>query len=150
MARQVAEVSRLRNQAARDLHSLCAAFVKEINGHLTRTQLELAPDSIAENAFQEDSPSLLIQINVRGRLLQIDLHSPDELISTENFRIPYVLEGAVRAFNQDLLDRNAIEEQSVFACTERNRVTWRFFDARTYQAGLVDEKYLMGILEHLL
>lgn len=149
LARQQEEIARLRLQAARDLLALSAAFVAEVNSHLTRTRLELAPEAIADDAFEEPRPNL-IQINVRGRLLQIEIDVPDELISTENFRIPYVLESAVRAFNQDLLDRNAIEEQFLFACLERGRIVWHYFDARTYQAGLVDQNYLMSLLERVL
>jgi len=149
LARQKAEVARLRLEGARALLALCAGFVAEVNSQLTRTRLELAPDRIADDAFEEQRPNL-IQINVRGRLLQIELEAPEELISTENFRLPYVLEAAVRAFNQDLLDRNTIEEQFLFACLERDHVVWHYFDARTYQAGLVDQNYLMSLLERVL
>lgn len=149
MSRQLEVVSRLRNEAVRSLHVLCTGFVAGVNAHLTRTRLELAPEALPEEPFNPERPNLL-QIQVRGRLLQIELDAPDELISTENFRIPYVLEGAVRAFNQDLLDRNAIEEQYLFACVERDRITWHFFDARTYQAGAVDQAYLVKLLEKLL
>ena len=37
-----------------------------------------------------------------------------ELVSTEEFRIPYTLAGSVRAFNQELLDQDLIEEQADF------------------------------------
>ncbi len=149
MSRQMEVVSRLRNEAVRSLHALCSGFVSGVNAHLTRTKLELAPEELPGEPFHIDRPNLL-QIQVRGRLLQIELDTPDELISTENFRIPYVLEGAVRAFNQDLLDRNAIEEQYLFACIDKDQIIWHFFDARTYKAGAVDQTYLVNLLEKLL
>ena len=56
-------------------------------------------------------------------------------MSTEDFRVPYTLEGSVRAFNQDLLNKDLIEEQLVFYTIEKTRSLWRFFDPRTYRSG---------------
>jgi hypothetical protein len=92
----------------------------------------------------------LIQINVRGRILQIEYGAADTLISTEEFRIPYTLAGSVRAFNQELLDKDIIEEQLIFYTIEKHRRMWRFFDARTYRSGPFDQAYLISLLEQLL
>ena len=51
------------------------------------------------------------------------------------FRIPYILEGSVRAFNQEMLDKDLIEEQPLFYTMERNRNMWRYFETRTYRSG---------------
>jgi hypothetical protein len=150
--RQAKEAERilvLRREAFCQLHRICSFFARSINEILKKTTLELTPDPVSLEFFRQEGPNL-IQIHVRGRLLQFEIEAPAELVSTENFRIPYILEGAARAFNQDLLDRNAIEEQYVFACLERESVTWHFFDARTYHAGTVDSNYLADLLERVV
>ena len=92
----------------------------------------------------------LVQINVRGRLLQIEYASSPELVSTEDFRVPYTLAASVRAFNQELLDKDLIEEQLLFYTLEHHRKMWRFFDARTYRSGPFDQEYLVSLMEQLI
>ena len=65
-------------------------------------------------------------------------------------RVPYTLEGNVRAFNQELLDKDLIEEQLIFFTLENQRPMWRFFDARTYRSGPFDVEYLIGLMEQLI
>jgi len=103
----------------------------------------------AADSFQEDQLNL-VQINVRGRILQVSFSATGELVSTEDFRVPYTLEGAVRAFNQELLDKDIIEEQLIFYTLENHKKMWRFFDARTYRSGPFDQEYLIGLMEQLL
>src|SRR6185436_20771214 len=98
------------------------------------------------DSFQDDSPNL-IQINVRGRILQVAFRTTPELVSTEDFRVPYTLEGTVRAFNQELLDKDLIEEQLIFYTVENSKRMWRFFDARTYRSGPFEVDYLIGLME---
>ena len=105
---------------------------------------EFSPD-----AFQEDGKNLF-QINVQGRILQVEFEAAPELISTEDLRIPYTLQGVVRAFNQELLDRSLIEEQLLFYTLEKDKKMWRFFDARTYRSGPFDQEYLISLMEQLL
>jgi hypothetical protein len=143
-AREMAEV---RNAAAREIYNVCADFVEALNRMLPRHEVMIDP-SHCEN-FGELS-MCLIQVNVRGRILQIEYGAADTLISTEEFRIPYTLAGSVRAFNQELLDKDIIEEQLIFYTIEKNRRMWRFFDARTYRSGPVDQAYLISLMEQLL
>ena len=149
LAREAVRIQAMRRDAFCQLHRICADFAGSINSILKKTSLELTPNPVSPGFFRDDGPNL-IQIHVRGRLLQLEIEAPDELVSTENFRIPYILEGAARAFNQDLLDRNAIEEQYVFACLERDSTSWHFFDARTYHAGTVDQSYLADLMERVV
>ena len=143
------EMRALRRAAGSDLYAICADFVNSINRLLTRPELELAPRNFSENSFQEDTANL-IQINVRGRILQISFQATPELVSTEDFRIPYTLEGSIRAFNQELLDKDIIEEQLVFYTLEKEKKMWRYFDARTYRSGPLDEEYLISVMEQIL
>jgi hypothetical protein len=92
----------------------------------------------------------MIQINVRGRILQVEFKTTVELVSTEDFRIPYTVEGHIRAFNQELLDKHIIEEQLIFYTLEKERNMWRFFDARTYRSGPFDQSYLISLMEQLI
>jgi len=87
---------------------------------------------------------------VRGRILQVEFHATPDLLSTEEFRVPYTLEGFVRAFNQELLDKNLIEQQLLFYTVEPDRRMWRYFDARTYHTGPFDRGYLLSLMERIV
>ena len=143
------EMRALRRAAAAELHSICSEFVHALNVLLARTRVNLDPPDFHSDAFQEDGANLL-QVNVRGRILQVEFHATNELLSTEEFRVPYTLEGFVRAFNQELLDKNLIEEQLLFYTVEPDRRMWRFFDARTYRTGPFDRAYLVSLMERIV
>jgi hypothetical protein len=146
---RVREVRALRRAAAAELYGICSNFVTEVNGMLFRGEVVLDPPEYGEGAFQEESANL-IQMNVRGRILQVEFEATLELLSTEDFRIPYTLEGFVRAFNQELLDKDIIEEQLIFYTWEKQKKMWRFFDARTYRSGPFDAEYLIALMEQLI
>ncbi|PWU11753.1 MAG: hypothetical protein C5B51_02030 [Terriglobia bacterium] len=143
------EIAELRRRAATQLHSICAGFVGSVNRLLSRCEVTLDPPHFLAGSFQEEGTNLF-QINTRGRILQIEFSATQDLTSTEDFRIPYTIEGSVRAFNQDLLDRNRIEEQLIFFTVEKGRTMWRFFDARTYRSGPLDQEYLLILMEQLI
>jgi hypothetical protein len=143
------EIAALRRAAAADLHAICADFVASVNRLLARIEVELDPPVYGAASFQEDLANLM-QINVRGRILQVSFSATVEAVSTEDFRVPYTLEGTVHAFNQELLDKDIIEEQLIFYTLENHKKMWRFFDARTYRSGPFDQEYLIGLMERLL
>lgn len=147
--RRALDIADLRRRAAVDLHRVCAAFAESVNALLPRPEIKLDPPEYGPDSFQDDAPNLL-QMNVRGRILQIEFEATPELISTEDFRIPYTLSGAVRAFNQALLDKDLIEEQLLFYTVEKQRTMWRFFDARTYRSGEFGQEYLITLMEQLV
>ena len=147
--RRANEVAALRRAAAADLYAICADFVASVNRLLAHSEVELDPAGYAVDSFQEEALNL-VQINVRGRILQISFVATPELVSTEEFRVPYTLNGTVRAFNQELLDKDIIEEQLIFYTLENDKKMWRFFDARTYRSGPFDQEYLIGLMEQLL
>ena len=143
------QVALLRRAAAVEIHTVCRQFVASLNQLLAATTVVLDPAEFPEAAFLEDTPNL-IQINVRGRILQVGFSATQDLQSTEDFRIPYTLEGSVRAFNQELLDKERIEEQLIFFTLEKKGGMWRFFDARTYRSGPFDQEYLISLMEQLI
>ncbi len=143
------EIASLRRKAALELYGTCAEFVRGLNELLARTELELDPDDYRPDGFHEHGVHLF-QINARGRILQIKFEATEELVSTEEFRVPYILEGAVRCFNQRLLDQDLIEEQLLFYTLEKRRRMWRFFDVRTHRSGPFDADYLIGLMEQLV
>ena len=145
-AQQVAE---LRRTAARELHAVCADFVQAVNGMLDDRLVLLDPPEFSAAAYDDDSPNL-VQINVRGRILQVTFQATGELVSTEDFRIPYILEGSVRAFNQEMLEKDLIEEQQLFYTMEATHHMWRYFEARTYHSGAFDREYLITVMEQVL
>jgi hypothetical protein len=143
------EMAGLRRRAALEIHAICADFVMSLNRLLARSQVMLDPSSFPEEAFRPEGIHLF-QINVSGRILQVEFAATPELVSTEDFRIPYTLAGAMRAFNQALLEKDLIEEQLLFYTLEREKRMWRFFDPRTYRSGPFDQEYLVGLMEQLL
>lgn len=142
------QIAGFRRTAASEIHTLCTAFVDRLNAFLTRGLVVLDPPVFTEESYRDESANL-IQMNVRGRILQVEYRSTPELVSTEDFRIPYIISGSVRAFNQLLLDQDLIEEQLLFYTLEKRRM-WRFFDALTYRSGPFDQDYLISLMEQLL
>jgi hypothetical protein len=143
------EIAASRSAAAAEIYAICAEFVARLNRLLPRADVMIDPAASSGARFRDDSPCL-IQISVRGRILQIEYAATAELASTEEFRIPYILAGSVRAFNQELLDKHLIEEQLVFFTLEKHRRMWRFFDPRTYRSGPFDQEYLVSLMEQLI
>lgn len=144
-----ARVDELRLKGAGELHEICRRFVDKINGKLSEPAVLLDPPEFSEHLFTDKGLNLY-QINLRGRLLQLAFEVTDELVATEDFRRPYILQGAVRSFNQDFLDRNGVDEQMIFFCPAGESGEWYFFDGRTYRTGKVGEDYLLSELERLI
>jgi hypothetical protein len=147
--RRAHEVEAMRRDAARELHSICEDFVAAVNGMLAEPLVLLDPPEFSAASYSDKSPNL-VQINVHGRILQISFAATAELVSTEDFRIPYILEGSVRAFNREMLDKDLIEEQPLFYTMERSRNMWRYFESRTYHSGPFDRDYLISVTEQIL
>jgi hypothetical protein len=146
---QAREILEQRHVAAQELHGICTQFVTSVNEFLPQPIVQLAPSELAPGGFLEYGNNLF-QINTHGRILQVEFKATEELVSTEEFRIPYTLEGTVRAFNQSLLDKDLIEEQLLFYTLEAHRKMWRFFDARTYRSGPFDLEYLISLMEEII
>jgi len=146
--KRVTEIASLRREAALELHGICADFVRELNELVSEITLEFEPLEYRPDNFQDEGVNLF-QINAQGRILQIEFEATPELISTEDFRVPYIMSGEIRCFNQQLLERDLIEEQLLFYTMEKTRHFWRYFDARTYRSGPVDAVYLAGLMEQL-
>ena len=87
LLRRAREITALRQAAAADLYAICADFVGSVNRLLARTEVQLDPPGYAADSFQEDLVNL-VQINVRGRILQVSFSATPELVSTEDFRVP--------------------------------------------------------------
>ncbi len=149
LVQKTQEIAALRRQAAMELHAICCSFASDINSHLSQPTVQFDPSAYSAESFADNGVNLL-QINVRGRILQIEFESTPEMISTENFRVPHILEGSIRCFNQEYLEQAVIEEQYIFYCLEKKRKLWRFFDARTYRSGPFDRDYLVALMEHVV
>src|ERR1700754_3865393 len=83
-------VDRLREEGAGTLYAVCREFVDHLNGRLSQPALVLDPPEWKPENFDEDGANLL-QISLRGRLLQIEFSATEEPYSTEEFRQRYVL-----------------------------------------------------------
>ena len=143
------EVHLLRARAATELHGKCTELVEAVNRLLPAPLLELSPAEYSPAMFQDAEPTIF-QIGFSGRLVHLEFHSTETLRSTERFRTPYVLEGAIRAFNQQLLELATVPEQFLFCCPVNERLNWMWFDPRIQRAALLDQNHLIALLERLL
>jgi len=143
------EIERMRQQGARALYDLCKDFVDALNGMVTQLKIEFAPERY-EAADMRSQSANLFQINAAGRVVQIAFSAKEDGPTVERFRIPYLLEGGVRWFNQDLLERQDIQEHQLFYCVDKDGSAWRYYDARRHRAGVVDREYLVSLLEQLV
>jgi hypothetical protein len=146
---QSTQVDRLRVKGALDLHRICSAFVDKVNDKLPEPAILLDPLSFPESNYNDGGLNLF-QINLRGRILQIEFSPTTDLYEDDDFRLPYILRGAVRAFNQDQLDQGSIDEKMIFYCPRNDVADWYYSDGRTYRSGRVSEIYLVSEMEHLL
>jgi hypothetical protein len=146
---EIARVEQLRIQGAAALHGICGAFVDDLNARLAEPSLQFDPPVFDPGRFRDSAPNLF-QINLSGRLLQIEFTATDELVSTDDFRKPYTLVGTVRSFNRELLAQNSVDEQSIYFCPEGASGEWHYFDSRTYRTGRVSGDFLARELERLL
>jgi hypothetical protein len=144
------KVDSARRQGARMLHTICADFTKHLNSAMTQAEMRLIPTEFDPAIYREDVPNL-IQMSLRGRIVQIQYEAPEQTVATENFRYPYILQGGITGFNQRLLERDLIEEQMLFYARsgKRHEFRWHYFEPRTYRSGLVNEKYLTALLARL-
>jgi hypothetical protein len=146
LSRQIEE---MRRNAAAALYGICRDFVTTLNRLLANGELLLDPEQFSPSTFTDNGLNL-IQISIRGRILQVTFSATPELVCTEDFRIPYTLSGTVRAFNQELLEKEVIEEHQLFYTVENKQRMWRFFDPRTYRSGEFDEDFLISLMEQLI
>jgi hypothetical protein len=151
LADESARVERLRICGAQELHTICRGFTEALNQKLSRPALLLDPGEYSAATYNDGVPSLF-QINLRGRLLQIEFRATEELYSSEEFRRPYVLYGTVRSFNQEFLDHNTVNEKSIYYCPDRNRDhgRWHYFDCRTYGTGALTRDFFVAEMAQLL
>ena len=145
---EAADVSVIRRRAAAELHAICVDFVASVNSRLSRTAVDLSPPAYLPETFRESGVNLF-QISSQGRQIQISFQTPRELVSTEKFLVPYVLEGEVRTYNQKMLERFEIRSLMLFYCLEDNTAEWRFYDWRTLHTGPVNRAFLVELMERL-
>ncbi len=150
------EIFHQRDLAARSLHEICRRFVERLNVYIQDDPLQLVPPEMPDDPDEESRQQFML--NVRGRMLLISLEAPPTLVSNENFRKPYILQGEVRFFNQELLDDARVEEHGLYFCPAegpkdgggRRIGLWMFWNGRNYKSGPVDEEYLASLLEQLM
>src|SRR5579871_2092786 len=94
--RHAHEVTAIRRKAGEELYQICWEFVEAVNALLAQPSLTIDPREPDHWEFRNEDLNF-IQINIRGRILQVEYRSAPELISTEEFRVPYTLAGTVRA-----------------------------------------------------
>jgi hypothetical protein len=70
--------------------------------------------------------------------LQVAFGAPPQLVSTEKFLVPYILEGELRTYNQMMLEHLDVRSLLLFFCVSDGKTGWRYFDWRTRHTGPVD------------
>ncbi len=141
-------VSELRRRGAVELYRFCADFVSSVNGKLTQATLDLSPPAFTPDMFQEIAPNL-IRVGAEGREMQITFQAPKQLISTEKFLTPYVLEGEVRTYNQRMLQHFEVRTLALYFCVDPDNAEWRFFDWRTKHSGPVGPELFVDLMGRL-
>jgi hypothetical protein len=149
LIRQARECAALRRRAAVELYAMCRAPVEALNRLLPSPLVELSPPEFSEDAYRDDS-SNIFQINVSGRIVQLEFHAAPTPLSTERFHTPYILEGSLRAFNQEYLEMSQVPEHPVFCCPKGERLEWIWFDARLQRAAVLDQQHLISLLERVI
>ena len=144
-----ADIASLRPKAATQLYSICAGFVASVNRQLSEPVLELSPPEYSEEMFHESRVNLF-QLNAQGRIIQVVFKSTSTIFSTEKFKIPYTLEGEIRAYNQEMLERTQIRSLGLFFCLEVGSNTWPYFDWLHGRTALFMDDQLAGLLERLV
>ena len=141
-------VNSTRSQGACELHRICADFVASLNGKLSQTSLELAPAKYSPEMFR-GSEVTLMQISSQGRQMQITFQATRELVSTEKYPIPYILEGEVLSYNQRMLERFEVRSLLLFYTVQEDAAQWRYYDWRTARTGVVGSELLVSLMEPL-
>ena len=91
----------------------------------------------------------LIHVGSQGRAMQLAFEATRERFSTEKFRVPYILEGEIRIYNQKMLERFEIGSRLLFYCVSEQTAGWRFYDWRTLHTGPVNRELLVRLMESL-
>jgi len=143
------EVLELRRQGATELYTICADFAASVNRLLTPPVLEMTPSDFAPEIFRNRGPNL-IQLNAHGRIVQIAFESTSARFSTDKLLIPYILEGEVRAFNQEMLERIQVRSQALFYCVEDSRKAWRYHEWASGRSGLFSQEHLVSLMERIV
>ena len=142
------EVSGLRRQGACRLHKICSEFVSLLNSKLPRSPLELSPPTYVPEMFRESDVNL-IQVSSQGRQLQIVFQATPGRFSTENYPVPYILEGEVRTYNQQMLEHFEIRNQSLFYSLNDETAAWEFFDWRNPRTVPLTPDLLASLMQRL-
>ncbi|MBM3812039.1 MAG: hypothetical protein FJW20_10455 [Acidimicrobiia bacterium] len=143
------EIEVLRRQASGRLHQLCAAFVAGVNRHLRHNAIQLTPETFQEEEFRQGGLNL-IQMNAAGRVIQLRYQGTEPLITKENWKTPYTLEGGIQWFNQEMLERDDVREHRIYFCLEGKTNGWRYFDQQSSKSGELDQEYLVSLFEKIL
>ena len=132
-----------------------AADSEGMDGAVARAKLYLEagadavfPEALTTAEMFRESGVNLMQVNAQGRIIQIAFEATP--VSTDKFRIPYILEGELRAFNQEMLERTQIRSQALFFCLENARNTWRYVEWLHGRTGAFDRDQLVSLLERLV
>ncbi len=147
--RQEREIAAVRREAAFELYVICSNLVRSVNAIAGDARLELSPPDYSPELFRDGGPNLF-QIGVSGRLVDIAFESTEAILSTENFRTPYTLQGSIRWFSQESLESLGIREHLLFCCLEDGEGSWVWLDSVTHRTGPCDEDYLGRLIEELL
>lgn len=151
-ARLIEEMKRVelaRRTAALELHATCGSFVQRVNQLVTSITLELSPPAYTRDSFRDGAVNLL-QINARGRLIQMEFTAPEAPRAMDDFRQPYILHGKARCYNQEQLDSLHVLEHSLYFCEDKKGSRWLAHDVRTGRTVPVDHEYLTSLMERIV
>jgi small-conductance mechanosensitive channel len=147
--REAREIEHRQRQGIDELHALLRNLVDRLNKLLHNLQIELTPESLNQDQYPDES-GMLFQLNAAGRIIQFAVTKNEAGVSTEYFRVPYILHGRMRWFNQEYLDRQEIQERPLFYCVDSQVKGWRYLETRGRDSAALDEEFVTESLEQLL
>jgi hypothetical protein len=143
------DILELRREGAMKLHAICAELAVSVNRLLSPPVLDLTPPEYFPETFR-DSGTNLIQLNAHGRIVQLVFEATRDKFSTDKFLIPYILEGEVRAYNQEMLDRMQVQSQALFYCLEDKGNSWHYFEWLHGRTAAFGREQLVSLLERVV
>jgi hypothetical protein len=143
------EMLEFRRRGAMDLYAICADFTASLNQLLAPRVLEITPAEYGSEMFRGAGPNL-IQLHAHGRIVQIAFQATREKYSTEKFLTPYILEGEVRAFNQEMLEKTRLRSQALFYCLEDAGHRWHYYEWLQGRTGVFGRDQLVELLERVV
>jgi len=139
------EMAGLRRRAAAELHAICAEFVGAVNRLLFAQRGDPRSRGFPGRGFFTRKALHLLQINSRGRILQIEFAGHARNWSPPRNSASHTPSTARCGPSTSNCSKGPDRGATGLYTIEKHKKMWRFFDARTYRSGPFDQDYLVAL-----